>query len=43
MSQGVKIMKLKNDAKITSVALTEKDEEEPKEENAQPQEQDDQE
>ncbi len=43
VSQGVKIMKLKNDAKITSVALTEKDEEEPKEENAQPQEQDDQE
>lgn len=32
VSQGVKIMKLKNDAKITSVALTEKDDEETSEE-----------
>ncbi len=33
VSQGVKIMKLKNDAKITSVALTEKDNEETTDEN----------
>lgn len=33
VSQGVKIMKLKNDAKITSVALTEKDTEETTDEN----------
>ena len=38
VSQGVKIMKLKNDAKITSVALTEKEvEEENSEENEEPQ------
>lgn len=33
VSQGVKIMKLKNDAKITSVALAEKEEEEENSEN----------
>ena len=35
VSQGVKIMKLKNDAKITGVAVTEKEEEEETSEETQ--------
>ena len=34
VSQGVKVMKLKNDAKIVAVALTEKEEQEPEQEPA---------